>query len=114
LSDDRAVRSALDRVAPSGDDRGALLPTDLFAALGTLPVRSKRSRRASSPSSSDNESLSCERRRSRSRTPSALWPPIAEQLANTLENEEDLPEEVFAVAQKHIAGAGFEPATFGL
>ena len=39
---------------------------------------------------------------------------IAEALAKTLENEEDLPQEAFRVAPTDIAGAGFEPATFGL
>ena len=34
--------------------------------------------------------------------------------ADALENAEDLPEEVSSVAQTNIAGAGFEPATFGL
>jgi hypothetical protein len=31
-----------------------------------------------------------------------------------LHHENDLPEEVVNVTQKVIAGAGFEPATFGL
>ena len=39
---------------------------------------------------------------------------ITEAIAQTLENAKDLPEEVSSVAQRDIAGAGFEPATFGL
>jgi hypothetical protein len=39
---------------------------------------------------------------------------ITEAIADALENERDLPEEVSNVAQRDIAGAGFEPATFGL
>jgi hypothetical protein len=39
---------------------------------------------------------------------------ITEAIAEALENERDLPEEVSNVAQRDIAGAGFEPATFGL
>jgi hypothetical protein len=39
---------------------------------------------------------------------------ITEALARALENERDLPQEVSNVAQRDIAGAGFEPATFGL
>jgi hypothetical protein len=39
---------------------------------------------------------------------------ITEAIAEALENAKDLPEEVSSVAQKDIAGAGFEPATFGL
>ena len=40
----------------------------------------------------------------------------AEQIEVTqaLSKARDLPEEVSAVAQRNIAGAGFEPATFGL
>ena len=39
---------------------------------------------------------------------------ITEAIAEALHNAEDLPEEVSSVAQRDIAGAGFEPATFGL
>jgi site-specific DNA recombinase len=39
---------------------------------------------------------------------------ITEAIADALENARDLPEEVSSVAQRDIAGAGFEPATFGL
>jgi site-specific DNA recombinase len=39
---------------------------------------------------------------------------ITEAIAEALENARDLPEEVSSVAQRDIAGAGFEPATFGL
>jgi site-specific DNA recombinase len=39
---------------------------------------------------------------------------ITEAVADTLQNAEDLPMEVLQVPQKDIAGAGFEPATFGL
>jgi len=39
---------------------------------------------------------------------------ITEAVADALQNAKDLPEEVSSVAQKDIAGAGFEPATFGL
>ena len=39
---------------------------------------------------------------------------ITEAIADTLENAKDLPQEVSSVAQRDIAGAGFEPATFGL
>ena len=39
---------------------------------------------------------------------------ITETIAQALHNAEDLPEEVSAVAQRNITGAGFEPATFGL
>jgi hypothetical protein len=39
---------------------------------------------------------------------------ITEAIAEALENAKDLPEEVSSVAQRDIAGAGFEPATFGL
>lgn len=39
---------------------------------------------------------------------------ISEAVAHALSNARDLPEEVSAVAQSDIAGAGFEPATFGL
>jgi hypothetical protein len=39
---------------------------------------------------------------------------ITEAIAKALENERDLPEEVANVARRDIAGAGFEPATFGL
>jgi site-specific DNA recombinase len=39
---------------------------------------------------------------------------ITEAIADALENARDLPGEVSSVAQRDIAGAGFEPATFGL
>jgi hypothetical protein len=39
---------------------------------------------------------------------------VTEAIAEALENARDLPEEVSNVAQRDIAGAGFEPATFGL
>jgi post-segregation antitoxin (ccd killing protein) len=39
---------------------------------------------------------------------------ITEAIAKALENERDLLEEVSNVARRDIAGAGFEPATFGL
>ena len=39
---------------------------------------------------------------------------ITEAIAQALENERDLPGEVSDVARRDIAGAGFEPATFGL
>jgi len=39
---------------------------------------------------------------------------ITETVAKALQNAEDLPEEVSSVAPRDIAGAGFEPATFGL
>ena len=38
---------------------------------------------------------------------------ITEAIAEALENAKDLPEEVSSVTQRDIAGAGFEPATFG-
>ena len=38
---------------------------------------------------------------------------ISEAIAHALHNAEDLPQEAF-VAHTDIAGAGFEPATFGL
>jgi hypothetical protein len=39
---------------------------------------------------------------------------ITVAIAEALHNAEDLPEEVSSVAHRDIAGAGFEPATFGL
>ena len=39
---------------------------------------------------------------------------ISEAVAEALENERDLPKKVSSVALRDIAGAGFEPATFGL
>jgi hypothetical protein len=39
---------------------------------------------------------------------------VSEAIAEAFDNAKDLPEEVHRVAQKDIAGAGFEPATFGL
>ena len=39
---------------------------------------------------------------------------ISEAVAEALHNAEDLPQEVSRVSQRDIAGAGFEPATFGL
>jgi post-segregation antitoxin (ccd killing protein) len=39
---------------------------------------------------------------------------ITEAIAHALQNERDLPAEVSSVARRDIAGAGFEPATFGL
>jgi site-specific DNA recombinase len=39
---------------------------------------------------------------------------ITEAVAEALQNAKDLPTEILGVAQKDIAGAGFEPATFGL
>jgi hypothetical protein len=39
---------------------------------------------------------------------------VSEAVAEALHNAEDLPEEVSSVAQRDIAGVGFEPATFGL
>jgi len=39
---------------------------------------------------------------------------IREAIARALENAKELPQEVSRVAQRDIAGAGFEPATFGL
>ena len=39
---------------------------------------------------------------------------ITEGIAQVLENAKDLPEEVSSVTHRDIAGAGFEPATFGL
>jgi site-specific DNA recombinase len=39
---------------------------------------------------------------------------ISDAVAKTLQNANDLPEEVANVTHKDIAGAGFEPATFGL
>ena len=39
---------------------------------------------------------------------------VAEAVAKAFENAKDLPEEVSSVTTRDIAGAGFEPATFGL
>ena len=39
---------------------------------------------------------------------------VSPAVTEALENAKDLPEEVSSVAQRDIAGAGFEPATFGL
>jgi hypothetical protein len=39
---------------------------------------------------------------------------VSEALATAFQNAKDLPEEVPSVTTNHIAGAGFEPATFGL
>ena len=39
---------------------------------------------------------------------------ITEAIADALQNAKDLPQEVSSVARRDIAGAGFEPATFGL
>ena len=39
---------------------------------------------------------------------------VSEAIADALHNAKDLPEEVSSVAPRDIAGAGFEPATFGL
>ena len=39
---------------------------------------------------------------------------VSEAVAEAFQNAEDLPEEVSSVAPTDIAGAGFEPATFGL
>jgi site-specific DNA recombinase len=39
---------------------------------------------------------------------------ITETVADMLQNAKDLPTEALAVPQRDIAGAGFEPATFGL
>jgi hypothetical protein len=39
---------------------------------------------------------------------------VSEAVASAFEKAKDLPEEVSAVALRDIAGAGFEPATFGL
>jgi len=39
---------------------------------------------------------------------------VSDAVANTLQNANDLPEEAVAVTHRDIAGAGFEPATFGL
>ena len=39
---------------------------------------------------------------------------VSDAVARTLQNANDLPQEVANVTQTDIAGAGFEPATFGL
>ena len=39
---------------------------------------------------------------------------VSEAVAEAFHNAKDLPQEVHRVAQRDIAGAGFEPATFGL
>ncbi len=39
---------------------------------------------------------------------------VSEAVAEAFHNAKDLPQEVQRVAQRDIAGAGFEPATFGL
>jgi hypothetical protein len=39
---------------------------------------------------------------------------ISEAVAQALQNAKDLPKEITSVAQRDIAGAGLEPATFGL
>ena len=39
---------------------------------------------------------------------------VSEAVAKALEKTKDLPEEVSRVTLRDIAGAGFEPATFGL
>ena len=39
---------------------------------------------------------------------------VTEAIAQALQDAKDLPREVSSVAQRDIAGAGFEPATFGL
>ncbi len=39
---------------------------------------------------------------------------VSEAVAQAFENAKDLPEEVSSVTTRDIAGAGFEPATFGL
>ena len=39
---------------------------------------------------------------------------VSEAVAKAFENAKDLPEEVSSVTTRDIAGAGFEPATFGL
>ena len=39
---------------------------------------------------------------------------VSEAVASAFENAKDLPQEVSRVTPRDIAGAGFEPATFGL
>ena len=39
---------------------------------------------------------------------------VSEAVAQAFENTKDLPQEVSRVTLRDIAGAGFEPATFGL
>jgi hypothetical protein len=39
---------------------------------------------------------------------------VSEAVAQAFENAKDLPQEVSRVTLRDIAGAGFEPATFGL
>ncbi len=39
---------------------------------------------------------------------------VSEAVAEAFHNAKDLPQELHRVAQRDIAGAGFEPATFGL
>ena len=39
---------------------------------------------------------------------------VSEAVAEAFENAKDLPKEVSRVTLRDIAGAGFEPATFGL
>jgi hypothetical protein len=39
---------------------------------------------------------------------------VSETVAKCLENAKDLPKQVRGVTPRDIAGAGFEPATFGL
>ena len=100
-------------LAPSASNQGS--PEDLEAALGRLPDLAQALRDA--PPALKRQVFEAfelrilydkvDRRIEVSAT-------ITETVAKTLENAKDLPEEALAVAPTDIAGAGFEPATFGL
>ena len=89
------AEAALRDVAPDTAEPDA---DELIAALSRVPDLSQAVRDAP---------MEVERRIEISAT-------VAEAVAKAFENAKDLPEEVSAVAQRDIAGAGFEPATFGL
>ena len=107
-------RSTLRALAPAAVDSEAsrgpgrrcsrASPTSADALHQAPPSSSARS---STPSACRSRYDKVERRIEISAT-------ITEAIADAFENAKDLPQEVSSVAQRDIAGAGFEPATFGL
>ncbi len=98
---------APDSVEPDTDELIAALSRvpDLSQALRDAPMKLKRQ---------VFEAFCLEVRYDKVERRIEISATVAEAVAKAFENAKDLPEEVSSVTTRDIAGAGFEPATFGL
>jgi hypothetical protein len=92
---------------PDADELAAMLERipDLTAALRGTPAALKRQ---------VFEAFCLEVRYDKVERRIEISATVSEAVAKAFENAKDLPEEVSSVTTRDIAGAGFEPATFGL